>query len=58
MRVKIHEFNTNFLEGTMTEKVPFYSGKSFMRIVISLFDKRKLISLRLIESRFHTVSFL
>jgi hypothetical protein len=57
MGVQIHKLNPDFFERSMTEKMPFYSGKSLVRVIISLFDETQLLPLRLVKSRLHTVRF-
>ena len=49
VRVEVHELNADLFEGTMAEEVPLHSRESFMRVIISLLNQRKFISLRLIQ---------
>jgi hypothetical protein len=45
MGIKVHELNADLFEGAMAEEVPLYSRESFMGVIISLLNQRKLISL-------------
>jgi len=45
MSVQIHEFDANFFEGSVAEKMPLDSRESLVRIVISLFYQSQLLSL-------------
>ena len=50
MTVEIHKFNIHFFEDSLCKEMPFDSGKSLIRVIISLFNQSKFLFLSLIKS--------
>jgi len=56
--VEVHELNVHFLEDPLGQEMPLDSSQGFVRVVVSLLDKGKLLSLGLVQPRLHGISLL
>ena len=56
--VEVHELYADLLECSLSQQLSLDPGKSLMRVVVSLFDQAKLLSLTLVQAALHTVGLL
>mmetsp|Transcript_13888 Transcript_13888/g.19297 ORF Transcript_13888/g.19297 Transcript_13888/m.19297 type:complete len:202 (-) Transcript_13888:339-944(-) len=56
--VKVHKFNTDFLESSLSKQVSLNSAEGFVWVIVGLLDETELFSLRGVESALDAVCFL